>query len=321
MAKLRDKIAVSIIRLVNVNPEKKDRVIKKLKFFTRLGRLVPGRPKRGFERVEYDANGVPLEIFKRKNTDPEKLVFIIHGGVFIMGMVNTYRAMHRMVSDAADGAAVAIIDYRTAPESKYPAAHDDVMAGWEFLKGLGYKPRDIILMGDSSGGNLVLSLLLRLRDNGAEMPAAAVLMSPWTDLTAAGESYRTNYRRDIIFGAGSRNGGLPDDSVIRKMLDCGVFSYARDADRRDPYLSPVFGGYHGMPPVLMTVGGYEMLLCDTLAVAEKINAAGGSAEVIVGKGMFHAYPLYYQLSPAAKEAFGKILAFISRHANPDKTAI
>lgn len=310
MSKLRDKIAVSIVRMINLNPYKKDRVITRLKLYSRLGKLGSHKPRRGFERLIHSVNGVPLELYKRKGEKSGKLVYCVHGGVFIMELINTYRSLHSVISNTANGAAYAAIDYRTAPEHKYPAAHDDVRAGWEYLQDLGYRPEDIVIIGDSSGGNLILSLLLKLRDEGSKMPAAAVLMSPWTDLCATGASYRKNYGLDAIFG---RRGSVPDDAKINKILECGVFSYAQGADRSDPYLSPVLGEYHGMPPILMTAGSDEMLLDDALAVAKKIKAAGGSIRVIIGEGMFHAYPLFYKLSKTAKDTFEEILTFIKEH--------
>ncbi|MDR1093816.1 MAG: alpha/beta hydrolase [Clostridiales bacterium] len=311
--KLRDKIAASVARAINVNPEKKDRVVKRLKLYEKLGKLGPPLPRRGYERICYDADGVPLEIYRRKRTEPKKLVLIVHGGVFIMGLTNIYRNMHSAICEAVGDVAVAVVDYRVAPEHKYPAAHDDVRAGWEFIqRALGYKPRDILLMGDSSGGNLVLSLLLRLRDENRPMPAAAALMSPWTDISAAGASYKSNYCRDVVFG---RGGSAPGEAKIRKLLECGVFSYADGADRGDPYLSPVLGEYHGMPPILMAAGSNEMLLDDTLAVSERIKAAGGSVKVIIGDGMFHAYPLFHRISPTAKETFKEILSFLKEHVH------
>jgi len=307
MAKLRDKMAVSMVKMINTNPEKKDKMVKKFKFYAKLGVY---RLKRGFERADYGVSGVSLEIYKRKGTNPEKLVYVLHGGGFIMGLFSVYRNLHNVYSDAANGAAVALIDYRTAPEHKYPAAHDDAEAGWEFLQGLGYKPENTVLVGDSAGGNLVLSLLLKLRDTGKPLPAAAAVMSPWTDFSASGESYRTNYSLDALFG---RKNSDPDDEKIQQLLASGVFSYGADADKNDPYLSPVLGEYHGMPPILMTAGSHEMLLDDTLTVAEKIKAAGGNIKVIVGEGMFHVYPLFYMLSPTAKEAFREVLGFLREY--------
>jgi acetyl esterase/lipase len=308
--KLRDKIVVSVAGIINMNPEKKDRAIKKIQFYTKLGMLVPHRLKRGYERARYDANGAPFYIYKKKGTTPKKLIYIVHGGAFILGLINTYRNLYLRVSRAANDAAVALIDYRLAPAYQYPAAHDDLRAGWELLQELGYEPRDIVLMGDSAGGNMVLSLLLRLRDEGKPLPAAAAVMSPWIDFLATGASYKGNYSRDALFG---RKKSVPDEEKIKKLLAGGVFSYVGGADKRDPYLSPVLGDYHGMPPILMTAGSYEMLLDDTLTVAEKLKAAGGDVRVIIGAGMFHAYPLLYQVSPTAKETFKEILAFLKTH--------
>ena len=293
-----------------MNPEKKDKVIKKVKLYGKLGRLQPHRLTHGFERAVYDVSGVSMDIYRRKGAQPKKAIYVVHGGVFILGLLNLWRNLHAKLSNAAHGAAVAVIDYRTAPEHKYPAAHDDVRAGWEFLLNLGYEPRDIVLMGDSSGGNLALSLMLTLRDEGKPMPAAAVLMSPWTDLLATGASYRQNYNRDVIFG---RKKGVLDEGIMQRLLECGVFSYAHDADRSNPYLSPYYGQFHDFPPVLLTVGSHEMLLDDALRVAEKLKAAGVSVDVIVGEGMFHIYPLLHSLSPTGKYAFQKILAFLGVH--------
>ena len=314
--KLRDKMAVSLVKRLNMNPEKKDKVVKKVKLYGKLGRLlIPHRLKRGFERTVYDVSGVPLDLYKRKGSNPKKMIYVVHGGVFILGLLNLWRNLHAKLSNAAHGAAVAVIDYRTAPEHKYPAAHDDVRAGWQFIQGLGYEPRDIVLMGDSSGGNLVLSLLLSLRDEGKLLPAAAVTMSPWTDLLATGASYKTNYCRDVIFGR--KSGVGLDENIMQRLLECGVYSYAADADRSDPYLSPAYGEYHDFPPVLMTVGSHEMILDDTLSVAEKLKAAGGSVKVIVGEGMFHIYPLLRSLSPTGRKTFMEILSFIGEHTDPE----
>ena len=310
MPKLRDKIAVSMIRAINMNPEKRDRVVKKAKLYGALGMLQPYFLRPGFERTVYHTSGISLEIYKRKGTQPKKLILIVHGGVFIIGLLSLWRNLHGPLSDAGHGAAVALVDYRTAPKHTYPAAHNDVCAAWEFLQVLGYAPSDMVLLGDSSGGNLALSLMLRLRDEAKPLPAAAVLISPWTDMTASGASYLTNYNVDAVFG---RKKGIPSASTIETLLECSVFSYAGNADRRDPYLSPIYAKFHNLPPVLMTAGSHEMLLDDTLTVAEKLKAADGSVQVIIGEGMFHIYPLLYKMSPTAKETFGKILEFIGEH--------
>ena len=314
MMKLRDKIAVFLARRINLNPEKSDDSVKRIKLYEKRAKLGVYKLKRGFERTDYEVNGVPLELYKRKGSESKKLIFIVHGGAFILGLINIYRNLHAKISDAANGAAVAVIDYRTAPDYLYPTAHDDVRAGWEFLKHLGYNPCDIVLMGDSSGGNLVLSLLLKLRDEDKAMPAAAVLISPWTDLLATGASYKSNYTCDAIFG---RKKGVLDESIIQKLLESGIFAYAGSADRGDPYLSPVLGEYHGMPPMLMTAGSHEMLLDDTLTVSKKIKAAGGDVKVIVGEGMFHVYPLLHSISPTAKKTFNAILIFLREHTESE----
>ena len=308
---VRDKFAVHTMRrFLNFNPEKKDRIVKKFKRLERIGRFTLYRLRRGFERTDYNADGVPIEFYKPKGAQPKKVVLVVHGGGFIMGLINVYRNLHKAYSDAANGAAVAVVDYRTAPQFTYPAAHDDVYSAYEFLLGLGYAAGDIVLVGDSAGGNLVLSLLLKLKDAGQALPAAAAVISPWTDLNASGASYRENYNKDVVFG---RKKGVFCEEKFANFLNCGIFSYAADADRNDPYLSPVYGAYGGMPPILITVGEHEMILDDSLTVAQKIEQAGSSVKLIVGSGMFHNYPLRYKLSPIAKSAFNEILNFLTEH--------
>ena len=308
--RIRDKVVVSLASMININPEKKDRSIQRLLMASKLSDFLPIL-YRGFERTVIDANGVEVEIYKPKNGTSKKLIYLVHGGAFIMNVVASYRDLHAALSKAGNDATVALVQYRTAPKHVYPAAHDDVMTAWNYLQGtLGYRAEDVVMIGDSAGGNLVLSTLLRLRNTHQAMPAAAVVISPWTDLLATGESYKKNYAVDVIFG--KRRGRL-DDGKIKKLLECGVYAYAQGADRSHPYLSPVYGEFDNLPPILMTVGSHEMLLDDTLRVAQKINLAGGQVEVEIGEGMFHVYPLFYRVSPTAHASFKKILAFLNQH--------
>lgn len=308
MLSIRGRIALTVVKAVlNVNPDKNDHVIKSMKDFTKMGSF---RMPKGYVMEKLSADGVPIELFKKKDENPEKLIYIIHGGAFIGGMSNMYRKNCLPYSKAGHGAAVVNIDYRTAPDHEYPAAHDDVMKGWDFILRMGYKPENIILVGDSAGGNLTLSLLLKLRDEGRAMPGAAVVMSPWADLTASGASYRKNYNVDPMFGVKK---DVPSDEKIEKLLAADIYCYCKNADRRDPYVSPVFGDYHGMPPMFVCVGSTELLLDDSLTVVQKIKDAGGDVELQIGERMFHVYPMMHAVIPEAKKTWTEILEFISAH--------
>lgn len=318
----RDKLAIRLAWLLNLNSEKRDRAIKRLKG---KKRLLYRKTSRQFAKDFFCLPHAKIEIYTPKQKiaakSPaqtavptqkisSKIVYFLHGGAFITPLISLYRNLYRILSKCCEGAAIAMLDYRTAPLHTYPAAHDDAMDGYEFLLKQGYSPKDIIIMGDSAGGNLTLSLLLRLRDAGKELPGAAITISAWTDLTASSPSYKSNYRKDAIFGRRG-NGAVPIDK-FDTILKSGVYCYTGEHDRTDPYLSPFFGEYKNMPPILMIAGEHELPLDDTLVVADKIRQAGGNVDVVIGKGMFHDYPLIYRLSPIARQAFNEIEKFIKK---------
>ena len=315
---LGDRMIISFVRLININPEKKDKVIKKLKLYQKLANLQPLSLKRGFERLKFSPNNVPIEIVKRKNSQSKTIVLVAHGGAFIMGLMNTYRNLYVEFNRKDDDIHVAVVDYRVAPQHKYPLAHDDIMTSFNFLiDELGYKPGNIVLVGDSSGGNLILSLLLKLRDSNRELPKAAVVMSPWIDFSGSGDSYSNNYSSDIIFG---RRNIKPSHEGLQKVLKSGIFSYVTDADRNDPYVSPIHGQYHNMPPMLVIAGENEMLLSDALTLTDKIREFAGDVQLLVGKGMFHSYPVFPRIFPSGKRTIREVVNFVKIQTTTKKDA-
>jgi len=314
------------VKAINLNPEKKDKILSRLKIVNKVSSFFPYKPKKGFIRELHIVGGGTMEIFKKTTQEEQnkstpkkkplpalpskKVVYIVHGGAFVLDLIHIYRIMHAKYSDAGHGASVAMIDYRTAPDFTYPAAHDDTMAGWEFLLAQGYNPSDIVVVGDSAGGNIVLSMMLQLRDSGKPLPKAAVLISPWTDLLATGESYHKNYQQDPLFG--SKKSALCDNAH-EKFLKCGAYEYAKNAYRANPYLSHIYDEYHDFPPTLTIAGEYEILLDDAVNVHQKMLDAGCDAKLIIGEKMWHVYPLFYHASPTAKAAMKEVWAFISEH--------
>ena len=226
-----------------------------------------------------------------------KAILQLHGGGYYGRMHNTYRDAAAMYIEVSGGADVLTPDYRVAPENPYPAALEDALEAYFWLIEQDYRSENIVIAGDSAGGGLTLALSLYLRDHHMPMPGGIITMSAWTDLTKSGDSYQEKFDSDPIFG-GTRN------TLVYKE------GYYKDHDPMDPYISPVNGDYRGFPPMLMQVGEQEMLLSDTLSVAQRARFAGGRIRCHVYPGMFHIFQMGFTLYPEAKEAWGEIARFL-----------
>jgi acetyl esterase/lipase len=168
--------------------------------------------------------------------------------------------------------------YRLAPEHPYPAAHEDAMTAWRFLRAQGIAAHDIAVGGDSAGGNLTITLSNRLRAAGEAQPACAWLASPWTDLTMSGASLAT---KDAI-----------DPLIHKPYLEELASAYAGAADRRDPLISPLFSDLHGFPPTLIQVGSSETLLDDATRFAVAAGTADVSVTLQIWPHMIHAWMMW-----------------------------
>jgi acetyl esterase/lipase len=225
-----------------------------------------------------DCDGVPGEWSLASGSDPSRVLVFFHGGGYCSGSILSHR---RMVTEAgrAAGMRTLAIGYRLAPEHPYPAAHEDAMTAWGFLRKMGIATDRIVVGGDSAGGNLTITLINRLRAAGEKLPACAWLISPWTDLTMSGATLDTKDAVDPIIHKGYL-GELADAYVPPSL------------DRKDPLISPLFADLHGFPPTLIQVGSAETLLSD----ATRFAAAAGSADVDVTlevwPHMIHAWPVW-----------------------------
>lgn len=256
----------------------------------------PVEPKwrcpRKFEMIEIDMRDFTMEYLSPKHLTNDRAILQLHGGGYIGPMKNIYRTFATYYSKALGGGRVLTIDYRVAPEHVFPAALEDAYTAYEWLM-TQYAPSKIWIAGDSAGGGLALALVHYLKDKGRPLPAGVIAMSPWTDLTASGESYKTNYEKDPQFGRTT-------DSMLFNM------DYVGDSDPKNPYISPLFGDFTGFPPMLIQVGGYEMLLSDSLLVAEKAKAAGVKVRCTVYEGMFHVFQMAKGAIPESKKAWKEI---------------
>ncbi len=221
------------------------------------------------------------------------IILHCHGGGYSTGSSQYARTLTGKLA-ASTSMDVLSFDYRLAPENPYPAACEDAMKVWNYLMLLGYGARDVIVSGDSAGGNLALSLVLRLKEEGRLLPRGLVLMSPWTDLTASGESYRTKAEVDPVL----------NEAYIGKMIQ----NYAAGRDVADPFISPLFGEFTGFPPTYIQVGDNEILQSDSLLLHEKMVEANVAVKMDVFERMWHVF----QMSPfkTAYEAMDKNAEFI-----------
>ncbi len=233
----------------------------------------------------------------REGAREDEILLQLHGGGYIGAMRNAYRTFAGLYSEAGKGLKVLTIDYRVAPEHPYPAALLDALAAFDWLLSRGYTEEQIIVAGDSAGGGLALGLCMYLKDIGRPLPAGIIAMSPWTDLTASGPSYVENYEKDPLFG------NTRDSLIYNK-------DYVGDNDPRNPYISPLFGNFEGFPPMLLQVGSVEMLLSDSVSVAEKAKAAGGKVKLSVYEGMFHIFQMAMKLMPESRAAWAEIGRFL-----------
>jgi monoterpene epsilon-lactone hydrolase len=266
----------------------------------RLSRVSRKKIQRKFPKVvfgDYAAGKVAIESVCAHES-PARVILYLHGGAFFMGSPASYRNRAMRLSYRCN-AEVFVPDYRLAPEHPYPAAFDDALAAWKFVKGL--RPETpIFVAGDSAGGGLGLSLLVRLRDLGMAMPNGAFLLSPWTDLTVSGASVDGNRSKDLWF--------------TRRHLEIWAGYYAAGADRRSPYISPVFAELSGLPRLLLLVGRDELLLDDALRLRDAATSVGTDVRVHIGAGMQHDWPLTLPWLDESRLAWSAMRNFVEERA-------
>jgi len=309
MLTLMCQIFKGVLRLeYNINPFHNDDVVDKIKHMNEKYEK-KDILKKGYtiERKETENHVKYWIISKDSNLPAKKIIYFLHGGCYISGLNNMYQSFSYPLCDVRDDIEVILLDYDLAPEFKYPTQLNQALELWDLIT-KDHSPEDIIIGGDSSGGNLALVLINKLRQERNVAPKAAFFLSPWTDMTASGKSYHTNYHNDVLMG--EKNKPLTQEKEeILKSSD--LFCYIGDADRKDPCISPIFGNYSTFPKSLFIVGDKEMLLDDTLSIVEKIKENGNDVELINRKGMFHIYPIHVRYLQESRAAHKRIREFIS----------
>jgi acetyl esterase/lipase len=246
---------------------------------------------------EQNIEGIKSEWLIPAGANPEKLILYVHGGGYVSGSCSDHRGF---VSKFAQftGVTNLIFEYRLAPENPFPASLDDSVKIYKWLLASGYQPENILIAGESAGGGLTLATLLALKEKNIPLPVAGVAISPWTDLTCSGNSYKTKNK----FSPAPLNSWF-------------VFSkhYAGQTPADNPLISPLFGDLNGLPPLFINSGVADELFDDGEQFSLKAKDAGVDVIFRAGKGMVHCYPLLAPMFREATEAMNEIVGFVKHH--------
>jgi epsilon-lactone hydrolase len=228
--------------------------------------------------------------------DKSKVILYTVGGGYVSGTCSDHRQFVAKLA-ARCGVTILTFNHRLAPEDPYPAALNDALEAYQWLLDQGFKPENILIMGESAGGGLCLATLLAIRDKRMPLPVAGVALSPWTDLKLTGKSYRT--KADVCL------------SPRGMSAVCSKYYYG-DNDPTDPWISPLYGDLHGLPPLYINVGSYETMMDDSTRFAAKAKEAGVDVTLTVGEKMIHCYPLLAPMFPEATQEMNAICDFIRK---------
>jgi monoterpene epsilon-lactone hydrolase len=256
--------------------------------------LTPNPPK-ATKVTALSADGMAAMRIETPQSREDCHVLYLHGGAYVYGSPSLYRDFTWRIADAT-AARVLCIDYRLAPEHPFPAAVDDAVAAYRWLLADGADPRRIAIIGDSAGGGLTFGTLLRLRDEGLPMPAAAAGLSPWTDLALTGDTLKSNAKAEPMLHAAQ--------------AEAFANLYLGGADPKHPHASPLYGDHRGLPPSLLQVGSDEILRADAERMATRLRQAGCVAELEVWPRMPHVWHLFARILPEGRQAVARVGDFV-----------
>ncbi|MCH8987373.1 MAG: alpha/beta hydrolase [Chloroflexi bacterium] len=243
-------------------------------------------------------NGVPAEWISAPESQDGRVVLYLHGGGYLFGSARTHRVMLAHLARAAK-ARVLALDYRLAPEIPFPAPVEDSVSAYRWLLSQGIAPEKMVIGGDSAGGGLTIAALVALRHVGEPMPAAGVCISPWADMEATGQSYTTNAEAD--------------PSVSKENILKIAEVYMDGKDPKAPLASPIHADLTGLPPLLLQVGGIEVLLDDSTMLKSRAKEAGVPVEMEVWDDMPHVWHHFAPILPEARKAIARIGEFVLQH--------
>ncbi len=263
---------------------------KGMEFFTSFLKTPKGVKMKAFGLGYMNA-----EWFTPDNLTNDNVILYLHGGGYGMGSISSHRALAARIA-IGSGSKLLIIDYRLAPEHKFPAAVEDAYTAYTFLLEKGYPPGNVIIMGDSAGGGLTLATILKCKMMGTPLPGAAVCMSPWVDLAASDTRMLEKSKEDVF--------------IDFESLRIWGKKYA-DGHLQDPLASPIYGDFTGFPPLLIQVGTAEILYYDSLNLAEKASESGVDVTFEEYKDMLHVFQTFAGFLPQSDIALNNIFKFIT----------
>ena len=256
-----------------------------------------GPPLSGQKTEPYSQGGVSGLWIRPEGSDGRRVLLYFHGGGFVVGSAVTGAAIAGYLAEKAEMHAFSL-EYPLAPESPYPAQLDNAQAAYRMLLGRGFTPENIVVAGDSAGGNLTLALLLRLREKGMPLPAGAFMISPWADLNHALPTH--TLKKDVDFALSA--------PFLEWMASC----YAAGRERSDPFISPVNADLRGLPPLLIQAGSFETLLDDSLTLVRNAALADVPVRLSVWPGYFHDFQMFFSDLQGAEQALDEAADFLER---------
>jgi monoterpene epsilon-lactone hydrolase len=282
-----------VVSLLRDRPPDTDASLDELR--TRLEVFAEIAPMPDLAEIQpVSANGVPCEWLAGPGAAPAVVVYL-HGGGYVLGSLDTHRALAARIALAA-GTRALTVGYRLAPEHPFPAAVEDARTAYEWVLAQGVPPHRVVLAGDSAGGGLAIATLVALRDAGVPLPAGAACLSPWVDLAATGESLEDGAANDPMV---HRDGTL-------KM----AAAYLGESDPRTALASPLYADLAELPPLLVQVGTSEALLDDARRLACRVRANGGVVHLEQWEGMIHVWHAFAPILPEAVRAIAGVGCFV-----------
>jgi epsilon-lactone hydrolase len=244
-----------------------------------------------------NAGGVPARWISRGKPGP--VILYLHGGGYVVGSPAAHRLLVAAIIKRTGGRAL-LIDYHLAPEHPFPAQRDDACASYQWLLENGIKPSSIAVMGESAGGGLTIAMVQELKKRGIPLPACCAVLSPWSDVSLSGATIKQNAAVDIL--------------LTYNIINFYALCFAGKRKINDTELSPLFNEMNGLPPVLIQVGSYEMLLDDSRKLAERIRQAGGKVILEEYPKMFHGFHVFERFLGNSKKAIENIGRFVTAHS-------
>ncbi|MGC1678659.1 MAG: alpha/beta hydrolase [Candidatus Binataceae bacterium] len=287
----------SLIQMLKAQPIDPDASIEKTRAgFEQMTVMLPVEADVKCEPVS--AGGVKAEWIAAPGADAGRAILYLHGGGYVIGSINTHRAMAGRISRAAK-ARVLLIDYRLAPEHPFPAAVEDSVAAYRYMLAQGIRPGRIAIAGDSAGGGLTIAALVAIKEAKLPMPAAGAGLSPWVDLEGIGESMTSKAKADPI---------VQKDGLLQMAA-----AYLHGKDPRSPLAAPLYADLSGLPPLLIQVGTAETLLDDSTRLAERARKSGVNVTLEPWEDMVHVWQVFAPMLDEGQQAIDKIGAFVLKH--------